>query len=289
MPNPDTMRADAALAARGLAPSRERARSLIEAGLATVNGLSIDKPARKVTQADILAVIGETHPYVSRGGLKLEKALTAFGADVCGLVCVDVGASTGGFTDVLLRNGAKHVYAVDVGTAQLHESLRGDPRVTSMERVNARTLTSSMFPEPPTLAVMDVSFISIRLILPALFETLGPVGRVITLVKPQFEAGRQRVGKGGIVSKAETHRDVLKEIVEFAPGLGWRVAGLEFSPIAGGDGNIEFLADIVPEARCDAQLDEEGMRVMRNLGRNMAWMLKIKEATKDTIPMPKSE
>jgi 23S rRNA (cytidine1920-2'-O)/16S rRNA (cytidine1409-2'-O)-methyltransferase len=256
MTNADTMRADAALAARGLAPSRERARALIEAGLATVNGATIDKPSRKVSAGDVLAVTGDTHPYVSRGGLKLEKALQVFNVDANGLVCVDVGASTGGFTDVLLRNGAKHVYAVDVGTAQLHESLQSDPRVTCMERVNARTLNRSMFPELPTLAVMDVSFISIRLILPALFELLGPDGRVISLVKPQFEAGRRRVGKGGIVSKAETHRDVLKEIVEFAPGLGWRVAGLEFSPIAGGDGNIEFLADIVPEARCDAVLDE---------------------------------
>lgn len=257
MTEAETMRADAALAARGLAPSRERAKALIEQGLATVNGAPIDKPARKVTEADVLAVVGDAHPYVSRGGLKLEKALTAFSIDVKGLVCVDVGSSTGGFTDVLLRSGARHVYAVDVGTAQLHESLRADPRVTCMERVNARGLTRSMFPESPVLAVMDVSFISIRLILPALFDLLGPEGRVVSLVKPQFEAGRGRVGKGGIVSKAETHRQVLKEIVDFAPALGWRVAGLDYSPIAGGDGNIEFLANIVPEGRCEAQPDAE--------------------------------
>lgn len=256
MTSDETMRADAALAALGLAPSRERARALIEAGLATVNGAPIDKPSRRVTRDDQLAVIGETHPYVSRGGLKLEKALRVFGADVNGRVCVDVGASTGGFTDVLLRSGARHVYAVDVGTAQLHESLRGDPRVTSMERINARALTRDMFPEAPTLAVMDVSFISIRLILPVLFALLGGGGRVISLVKPQFEAGRRRVGKNGIVSKSETHRAVLKEIVDFAPMLGWRVAGLDFSPISGGDGNLEFLADIVPEARCQTPADE---------------------------------
>jgi len=255
MTNVESMRADAALAARGLAPSRERARALIEAGLATVNGAPIDKPARRVTEADVLAVTGDTHPFVSRGGLKLEKALDAFRVDVSGRVCVDVGASTGGFTDVLLRRGARHVYAVDVGTAQLHESLRGDPRVTSMERVNARALTPSMFPEAPTLAVMDVSFISIRLILPALLAVLGPGGRLISLVKPQFEAGRRRVGKGGIVSGADTHRDVLRELVDFLPTLGWRAAGLDFSPIAGGDGNIEFLADIVPEAKCDKPVD----------------------------------
>ena len=256
MTNDNTMRSDAALVARGLTPSRERARALIEAGLATVNGIPIDKPARRVTEADRLAVIGETHPYVSRGGMKLEKALRAFDADVSGLVCVDVGASTGGFTDVLLRNGARHVYAVDVGTAQLHESLRGDPRVTSMEQVNARTLTRAMFPNLPTLAVMDVSFISIRLILPALFEVLGENGRVISLIKPQFEAGRQRIGKNGIVSKPGTHRAVLKEIVDFTQALGWRVAALDFSPIAGGDGNLEFLADMKPEDCCKASVDD---------------------------------
>ena len=256
MANDETMRADTALAARGLAPSRERARALIEAGLATVNGIPIDKPARRVSEADRLAVTGDTHPYVSRGGLKLEKALRVFGADVSGLVCVDVGASTGGFTDVLLRSGARRVYAVDVGTAQLHESLRRDPRVTCMEQVNARVLTRSMFPESPALAVMDVSFISIRLILPALFEVLGEKGRVISLIKPQFEAGRQRIGKNGIVSKAETHRAVLKEIADFTSTMGWRVAALDFSPIAGGDGNLEFLADIKPGARCEAPVDE---------------------------------
>ena len=256
MAESETMRADAALAARGLAPSRERARALIEGGLATVNGLTIDKPARRVTAEDRLAVIGDTHPYVSRGGLKLEKALKAFEVDVNGQICVDVGASTGGFTDVLLRNGAKHVYAVDVGTAQLHESLQNHPRVTSMERVNARTLNRAMFPEAPTLAVMDVSFISIRLILPALFDLLGVDGRVISLVKPQFEAGRQFVGKGGIVAKPDVHRDVLQKLVAFTPGLGWQVVGLDFSPISGGDGNLEFLADILPVSCGIASVDD---------------------------------
>ena len=251
-----TMRADAALVARGLVSSRQRAQALIGKGLATVNGAIIDKPARKVAESDVLAIIGDAHPYVSRGGLKLEKALQVFDVDVNGLVCLDVGASTGGFTDVLLQGGALHVYAVDVGVAQLHESLRSDPRVTSMERVNARTLTRSMFPRLPALAVMDVSFISVRLILPALFDLLGDEGRVVSLIKPQFEAGRQRVGKRGIVSKAEIHRQVLQAVVDFAPSLGWRVAGLDFSPIAGGDGNLEFLADIRPELRCERPVDD---------------------------------
>ena len=243
----DRMRADAALVARGLAASREKAQGLIAARLATVNGATIAKPAQKVGEADVLAVLGQAHPYVSRGGLKLARALEAFDIDVQDLACVDVGASTGGFTDVLLKHGARHVYAVDVGTGQLNPSLQGDSRVTSMEHVNARTLDRSMFPEPPALAVMDVSFISIRLILPALFALLGEDGRVITLIKPQFEAGRQAVGKGGIVSRPEVHRQVLRELLAFPQGLGWRVRGLEVSPITGGDGNIEFLADFVPE------------------------------------------
>ena len=246
------MRADAALAARGLAASRQKARGLIDAGLVTLNGAKLDKSARKIGEGDVLEVLGQEHPYVSRGGLKLEKALRVFGVDVNGMVCLDVGASTGGFTDVLLRSGARKVCALDVGTGQLHPSLLADSRVVCMEKVNARALNPSMFPERPALAVMDVSFISIRLILPALFETLGPQGRVVTLVKPQFEAGRQAVGKGGIVSKPAEHRRVLRELVAFIPTLGWRVAGLDFSPIHGGDGNLEFLADLVPEGTRDS-------------------------------------
>ena len=254
--NAEQMRADAALAERGLAPSREKARALIEAGLVACNGAILDKPSRRVSESDTLQVLGQTHPYVSRGGLKLEKALKVFETDVTGLVCVDVGASTGGFTDVLLRSGARLVYAVDVGTGQLHPSLRGNKRVVSMEHVNARALEPSMFPQVPALAVMDVSFISIQLILPALFGVLGEAGRVITLIKPQFEAGRQAVGRHGLVTSAQAHRDVLKSIVAFAPTLGWRVSKLDFSPITGGDGNIEFLAEILPEKLCEADIDD---------------------------------
>ena len=229
----DRQRADAALAVRGLAPSRKKARALIEAGLALVNGVPISKPAQKVGPEDVLTVTGETHPYVSRGGLKLKKAIDAFAVDVPGKVCLDVG------------------------TGQLDPRLREDRRVTSMERVNARALTRSMFPTPPTLAVMDVSFISVRLILPALFELLGPDGRVLTLVKPQFEAGRASVGKGGIVSSPGAHRRVLREITAFPEALGWRVRALEVSPITGGDGNIEFLADLLPSTQCERSVSEE--------------------------------
>ena len=243
-------RADAALFARGLAASREKARALIEAGLATVNGEVIAKPARKVGPEDVLEVLGQAHPYVGRGGLKLEKALKTFGADPAGLVCMDIGASTGGFTDVLLQNGARRVYAIDVGSGQLDPILAADPRVVSMERVNARSLTPDMFDEAPTLAVMDVSFISITLILPAAFMVLGETGRLISLVKPQFEAGRARIGKHGVVSRPSAHVEALRRVLDFAPTLGWRAQGLDYSPIAGGSGNLEFLADFVPEARC---------------------------------------
>lgn len=252
---PECLRVDAALVARGLASSRARAQALIAAGLVTLNGAPVAKAAQKVAPADALYVLGETCPYVSRGGLKLEKALNGFDVHVTGLVCADIGASTGGFTDVLLRAGAARVYAIDVGAGQLHPSLLEDERVISLEHVNARALRRDMFDPAPTLAVMDVSFISVRLILPALFDVLGDGGRVVTLVKPQFEAGRQAVGKRGVVSKPEAHARVLNELVAFAPTLGWRVRGLDFSPIAGGDGNLEFLADIVPEARCGRPVD----------------------------------
>ena len=253
----ESMRADAALAARGLAESREKGRKLIEAGLAAVNGAVIAKPAQKVTEADVLTVLGQDQPWVGRGGLKLEKALKVFGVDPAGRVCLDIGASTGGFTDVLLQNGAARVYAVDVGAGQLHPSLLRDPRVVNMEHVNARALTADMFDPPPTLAVMAVSFISIKLILPAALGLLGPGGRMLTLVKPQFEAGRANIGKRGIVSGAAVHAAVLRDLAAFVPTLGWTLRWLDFSPIAGGSGNIEFLADLAPDGEpiADAVID----------------------------------
>jgi 23S rRNA (cytidine1920-2'-O)/16S rRNA (cytidine1409-2'-O)-methyltransferase len=244
--NGEKTRADTALVTRGLAASREKAQALIAAGLTLMNGAPIAKPSAKVGINDELTVLGRAIPYVSRGGLKLEKALKAFGVDPRDMVCLDIGASTGGFTDVLLQNGARLVYAVDVGSGQLDPSLAADRRVVSMERVNARALTPDMFPERPALAVMDVSFISVRLILPAAFAVLGDSGRMITLVKPQFEAGRKAVGKGGIVTSRAAHAEVLRSIVGFAPTLGWHVARMDYSPIAGGDGNIEFLAELLP-------------------------------------------
>ena len=254
------MRADAALYARGLCKSRAQAQALIRAGLATVNGQVIPKASQKVGEADALAVTEKPHPYVGRGGLKLEKALKAFEVDPSGAVCMDIGASTGGFTDVLLRNGAARVYAIDVGEGQLDPSLRADPRVVSMEHTNARALTAEMFSARPTLAVMDVSFISIRLILPAALPILGEGGRMITLVKPQFEAGRAQIGKRGIVASRETHAAVLRDIVAAVPAWGWAVRGVTYSPIAGGSGNIEFLADLAPMAEGAGTVDEGTIR-----------------------------
>ena len=256
----EILRADVALCARGLAASRERAQELIAAGLAYADGAQIRKPAQKLAPDAALEVRGAWCPYVSRGGFKLEKALRSFGVDAAGAVAVDVGASTGGFTDVLLQSGARLVYAVDVGTAQLDARLAADARVVSMEQTNARTLRREMFPEPPTLGVMDVSFISITKILPALREVLGGGGRLLSLVKPQFEAGRAALGKNGIVTNPAVHERVLRDLAAAAPECGWRVRAYDFSPIAGTQGNLEFLADLVPDDGCTVSPDPGDIR-----------------------------
>ena len=247
MSETEKLRADVALFAQGLAPSRERARALIEAGLVYAGGAQVKKAAQQVGPEDALEVRGEVCPYVSRGGFKLEKALRSFAVDVRGTVCIDVGASTGGFTDVLLQSGAAKVYAVDVGTAQLDPRIEADPRVVKMEQTNARTLTRELFAPAPSLGVMDVSFISILKILPALRQVLGDGGRLLSLIKPQFEAGRELLGKKGVVSKPAVHERVLRDVAALAPECGWRVRALDFSPIKGGDGNLEFLGDFVPD------------------------------------------
>jgi len=241
----DILRADQALVQRGLAASRERAQDLIANGLVYANGKQVNKPAQKIAAEDQIEVRGESCPYVSRGGFKLEKALKSFRADVSGKICVDIGASTGGFTDVLLQNGAKHVYAVDVGTGQLDPKIENDPRVTKMEQTNARTLTAEDFSMRPEIAVMDVSFISIEKILPALKDVLGESGRLISLIKPQFEAGKAALGKKGVISKPETHEKVLKDLCANAAALGWRLRSIDFSPISGTQGNTEFLGDFI--------------------------------------------
>ena len=239
-------RVDSALVQRGLAPSRERAQALIMAGQVYIGEKKVLKASEQAEDSDVLTIRGEVDALASRGGHKIERALEVFQADVTGVVAMDIGAAAGGFTDVLLRHGAKHVYAIDVGYGQLDWRLRQDARVTVMERTNARHLTPDRVPLGPTLTVMDVSFISIRLILPVAAAIMGEKGRFLTLVKPQFEAGRGQVGKNGVVREEKTHRQVLMAVREYAAEIGWHVAGFTWSPIKGPKGNIEFLADIRP-------------------------------------------
>lgn len=234
-------RLDVELVRRGFFTSRTRARAAILAGQVFVNGQRVDKAGAAVDPSAQIQVMGDAVPYVSRGGLKLEHALEEFGLPVAGRVAADIGASTGGFTDVLLQRGARHVYAIDVGYGQLAWSLRQDPRVTVMERTNARYLTPDQFPQRPDLAVVDVSFISVLKILPALAKILLPPGDVVSLIKPQFEAGRQQVGKGGIVRDRDVHRQVMIHVAGGAQALGFTVRAMTYSPVPGASGNLEFF------------------------------------------------
>ncbi|HLN79698.1 MAG TPA: TlyA family RNA methyltransferase [Thermoanaerobaculia bacterium] len=234
-------RLDLLLVARGLAPTREKAQAMILSGGVSVDGRRVDKAGQAVEETASVAVAGPPHPYVSRGGLKLAAALDAFRLDPTGLVCLDVGASTGGFTDCLLQRGAARVYAIDVGYGQLDSKLRGDPRVVLRERVNARFLSSEHVPEPVAIAVVDVSFISTRLVLPSVVPLVASGGAIVVLVKPQFEAGRAEVGKGGIVRSDEVRARVVSEIAGFGRGLGLDSISSIPSPIRGAHGNEEFL------------------------------------------------
>ena len=225
----------------GLAESRERAKTTIMSGVIFVNGQRADKPGMQVLPDVSVEMKGEALPYVSRGGFKLEKALKVFPVDVTGKVCMDCGASTGGFTDVLLKNGADKVYSVDVGYGQLAWSLRNDPRVINMERTNVRYLTAEQIPEPIDIAVMDLSFISIKLVLPAVCSLLKDDAELVCLIKPQFEAGREEVGKKGVVRDKAVHLSVIESILGFAPTVGMTVMGLDYSPIKGPEGNREYL------------------------------------------------
>jgi 23S rRNA (cytidine1920-2'-O)/16S rRNA (cytidine1409-2'-O)-methyltransferase len=234
-----TKRADAALHERGFFESRAKAREAIEAGLVSVDGRVVSKPSAPVAEgAEIIATA--PYPWVSRGGVKLAHALDVFRVNPADRHCLDVGASTGGFTDVLLARGARHVVAVDVGHGQLHEKLRGDARVTSMEGQDARTLTLAQLCEAPTLIVMDASFISLAALLPNALSLAAPQGELVALIKPQFEAGRAAVKKG-VVRDEKIHAEVCEKARRDIEALGWRVLGVTASPITGGDGNREFL------------------------------------------------
>ncbi|HMR33390.1 MAG TPA: TlyA family RNA methyltransferase [Geminicoccaceae bacterium] len=236
------LRLDQLLLARGLAESRARAQALLLAGVVFSGGRRLDKPGTMVADDLPLEVRDKALPWVSRGGIKLARGLDAFGIDPGGMVAIDVGASTGGFTDVLLQRGAAKVYAVDVGYGQLADKLRQDSRVVVLERLNARHIGTAEVPEPVDLVVCDASFISLRLVLPAALSLTKPAARLVALIKPQFEVGKGEVGKGGVVRDAEAHGRVCREIAAWLGGLpGWSVDGIVESPITGPAGNREFL------------------------------------------------
>ena len=246
----EKQRLDKLMAERGLAPSREKAQALIMAGQVVVGDHAVHKAGQQVAVDAEIRIKGEVLPYVSRGGLKLRKALETFGVDVTGLVAIDVGASTGGFTDCLLQNGAVRVFAVDVGYGQLAWKLQQDSRVVSMEKTNIRNLMPADLAEQPDLAVIDASFISLTKVLPATVRLVKPGGRIIALIKPQFEVGRGEVGKGGIVRDPAAHEKVVEGIQRSAQEMGLAVAGVCESPITGADGNREFLIMLeTPENR----------------------------------------
>lgn len=240
-------RIDLLVVQQGLTDSREKAKRMVMAGqIYDQNNLRYDKPGEKITVETQLHIKGETLKYVSRGGLKLEKALSVFNISVEGANVLDIGSSTGGFTDVALQNGAAHCYALDVGTNQLDWKIRNNDKVTTMEQTNFRYSKVEDFNMgQPTFACMDVSFISLKLILPVLKNILKAGGSAVALIKPQFEAGKDKVGKKGIVSDPRVHEAVLEDILQFANLNGFDVRGLDFSPITGGTGNIEFLAHLV--------------------------------------------
>ncbi|MGG4143000.1 TlyA family RNA methyltransferase [Paenibacillus algorifonticola] len=236
-------RIDVLLVERGFYESREKAKKALMAGLVLVDNEPIDKSGMKVPRTADIKVKGAIHAYVSRGGLKLEKAIRAFELDLVGRTMLDIGASTGGFTDCALQNGAEYVYAIDVGYNQLDWSLRQDPRVNVMERVNFRYMKPEELLGPkPTFATIDVSFISLKLILPALAGLIDPGSGVMALIKPQFEAGRDKVGKSGVIRDSKVHAEVLLNVTQAAAEMGYTLRDLSFSPITGGEGNIEFLA-----------------------------------------------
>ncbi|MBR4723218.1 MAG: TlyA family RNA methyltransferase, partial [Clostridia bacterium] len=232
------LRLDVLLVEKGLCESREKAKALIMAGQVYVDGQKCDKAGDTVDASKMPEIRGETLKYVSRGGLKLEKALNTFPIDLNEKICMDIGASTGGFTDCMLQNGAKKVFAVDVGYGQFSWKLRNDARVVNMERTNIRYVTAKDIGIPIDFASIDVSFISLKLVLPVLYELLTPCGEAVALIKPQFEAGRGQVGKKGVVRDINVHLSVVENILSFAQNTGFSVYGLSYSPIKGPEGNI---------------------------------------------------
>lgn len=248
-------RLDVLLTERGLLDSRQKAQATIMSGIVFVNGQRVDKVGTAVSNDALIEIRGTTLPYVSRGGLKLEKAMQTFPLTLTGKICADIGASTGGFTDCMLQNGAKKVYAVDVGYGQLDWKLRNDVRVVCMERTNARYLTHEEIPEELDFASVDVSFISLKLIFPALYGLLREGGEIACLIKPQFEAGREKVGKKGVVRDPAVHLEVLEHFLIHAKENHFTVLGITYSPIRGPEGNIEYLGFLRKSEEPDAAVD----------------------------------
>lgn len=234
-------RLDVYLVDEGLCQSREMAKSLIMEGKVYVNNQKSDKAGTSVSEKDTVELRGETLKYVSRGGLKLEKAMQVFGIALDGRVCMDIGASTGGFTDCMLQNGAEKVFSVDVGYGQLAWKLRNDERVVNMERTNIRFVTEENIGQPLDFVSIDVAFISLKLVLPVAYKLMREGAEMVALIKPQFEAGRDKVGKKGVVRDIEVHKEVVKTITDFSQDCGFEVCGIDFSPIRGPEGNIEYL------------------------------------------------
>lgn len=253
------MRLDAALVERGLIQSRERAKTTIMSGLVFVNNQKADKAGEQVTSEDIIEVRGGQPEFVSRGGKKLEKALDYFRIDVEGKLAIDAGASTGGFSDCMLKRGVAKIYAVDVGYGQLAWSVRNDPRVVCMERTNVRYISHEQIPEELDLAVIDVSFISLSLVLGPVGALLKDGGECACLIKPQFEAGKERVGKKGVVRDPQVHKDVLEQFIVHAQQAGFGVKGITFSPITGPEGNIEFLGYLSKGAETSEEFNLEAL------------------------------
>jgi len=241
----EKLRLDTAVFEQGFCESREKAKALIMAGVVYVNNQKADKPGMTLKPSDVLEVRDNPLKYVSRGGLKLEKAINNFPITLGGKICADIGASTGGFTDCMLQNGAIKVYSIDVGYGQLAWKLRTDERVINLERTNFRYVTSEQIPDKLDFASVDVSFISLSKILPALYPLLKDDGEAVCLIKPQFEAGKEKVGKKGVVRDISVHREVLENTCNFIQQLGFTILNLSFSPIKGPEGNIEYLAHIV--------------------------------------------
>ena len=251
----EKMRLDIAVFERGYAETREKAKAMIMAGSVYLNGQKALKGGVNIKETDVIEVRGAVNPFVSRGGLKLDKAVKSFGLDLSGCICMDIGASTGGFTDCLLQQGASKVFAIDVGYGQLDWKIRSDPRVVVMERTNIRYVTQEQLGEPLDLSVIDVSFISLKIVLPTIKTLLKPTGQVLCLIKPQFEAGKEKVGKKGVVREPEIHKEVLDSFAETVTELGFTILGLTFSPVKGPEGNIEFLGHLTLEDKPGIQPD----------------------------------